>query len=161
MTNIVKVDVIPSTGRPVEGVHYNILAGTPQFGDKVRVTTLGGSVFFESCYTPPAPPAAARPLTLSATGFMDVAIAGLKAANASTQAAAEARFFNILDAARTFTNADAIVQSRVRYAHERYGKATTFNKSVVTVMLELFKSAGVAALTGGEESGILSAWPEA
>ena len=107
------------------------------------------------------PDAPKSPIVLSATGFMDASIAGLKAANSSTQAAAEARFIDIIEAAKTFTDAGNVERAkRVRYVHERYTKASTFNKAVVTGMLALFKAAGVASLTAGEEAAILTAWPE-
>jgi hypothetical protein len=99
------------------------------------------------------------PVTLSATGFMDSAIAGLRAANSSTQAAAEARFQEIIEGAKNFAGTGETAK-RVRYVHERYAKATTFNKSVVTGMLALFRAAGVASLTADEETGILTAWPQ-
>lgn len=107
----------------------------------------------------PDPPK--EPLVLSATRFMDTAIAGLKTANNSTQAAAEARFIDIIEVAKNFTDVANVERAkRVRYVHERYTKATTFNKAVVTGMLALFRAAGVASITAGEESGILAAWPE-
>jgi len=96
---------------------------------------------------------------LSATGFMDSAIAGIRDANSSTQAAAEARFQEIIEGAKNFSGSGETAK-RVRYVHERYAKATTFNKAVVTGMLALFRAAGVASLTADEEAGILAAWPE-
>ena len=105
------------------------------------------------------PDASKVPLVLSATGFMDSAIAGLRVANGSTQSAAEARFQEIIEAAKNFAGSTEIAK-RVRYVHERYAKATTFNKSVVTGMLALFEAAGVASITASEEAGILAAWPE-
>ena len=99
------------------------------------------------------------PIVLSKTAFMDAAIAGIKAANSSTQGAAEARFQEIIEAAKNFVGITEQAQ-RVRYVHERYVGASNFNKSVVTGMLAFFKFAGVASLTSAEEAGILAAWPE-
>lgn len=109
----------------------------------------------------PDPPTS--PLVLSATAFMDVAIAGLRTANNSTQAAAEARFNDIIDAAETFLEGGALTETanRVRYVRKRYDKATTYNKAVVAEMLTLFRSAGVASITQGEANAIIAAWPEA
>lgn len=104
----------------------------------------------------PDPPAV--PIILSATGFMDAAITGLRVANSSTQGAAEARFQEIIEGAKNFAGTSEVAK-RVRYIHERYAKATTFNKSVVTGMLAMFRAAGVASLTANEEAGILAAWP--
>ena len=155
MTVIVKVSCFPNEGAP------QVIAGEPQGGDIVQITTPNGTTIYER-YTPPPPPSAPRPFALSATGFMDTAIAGLRVANASNQAAAEARFIEIIEAARSFTDAGNVERAkRVRYVYERYQKATTFNKAVVAGMLALFRVAGVASLTTGEESAILAAWPEA
>lgn len=108
----------------------------------------------------PAPAPTKKPLTLSKTAFMDAAISGIKTANTSTQGAAEARFQEIIEAAKNFAGTTETA-NRVRYIHERYAGAGTFNKSVVTGMLAFFKAAGVASLTGAEETAILAAWPEA
>jgi hypothetical protein len=103
------------------------------------------------------PPAVPR--ILSATGFMDTAIAGIRAANSSTQAAAEARFQEIIEGAKNYAGTSEIAK-RIRYVHERYAKAATFNRAVVAGMLALFRAAGVASLTTDEEAGIINAWPE-
>lgn len=101
------------------------------------------------------------PVVLSTTGFMDAAITGVRGANSSSQAAAEARFIDIIEAARSFTDAGNVERAkRVRYVYERYARATTFNKAVVAGMLALFRVAGVASLTPGEEAGISAAWPK-
>lgn len=127
--------------------------------DAVPGATYNGS---GSSTNPSVPARAPAPLVLSATGFMDVAIAGIKAANSSTQAAAEARFNDIIDAAETFLENSVLTEraKRVRYVWKRYSKATTYNKAVVTGMLALFKAADVASITADEEAGILAAWPE-
>lgn len=118
-----------------------------------------GSSTNPSIPTPVSTPVA---LVLSATGFMDVAIAGLKAANSSTQAAAEARFNDIIDAAEVFLDGGALTEiaKQVRYVWKRYSKATAYNKAVVAGMLALFRTAAVANITAGEQAGILAAWPE-
>jgi len=153
MTEIVKVSCYPNEGTP------QVIAGDPQAGDLVRITTASGAVIYER-FTPAPSPPGTRPLVLSATGFMDAAIAGLRTANGSTQAAAEARFQEIIEGANNFAGSTEIAK-RIRYVHERYAKATTFNKAVVVGMLALFRSAGVASLTADEETGMLAAWPEA
>jgi hypothetical protein len=65
----------------------------------------------------PEPPNTKAAVLLSATAFMDVAIAGLKAANNSTQAAAEARFSDIIDAAEMFLPGGVLTETakRIRY----------------------------------------------
>ncbi len=153
MTEIVKVSCYPNEGTP------QVIAGDPQAGDLVRITTASGAVIYER-FTPAPSSPGTRPLVLSATGFMDAAIAGLRTANGSTQAAAEARFQEIIEGANNFAGSTEIAK-RIRYVHERYAKATTFNKAVVVGMLALFRSAGVASLTADEETGMLAAWPEA
>jgi hypothetical protein len=65
MATIVKVDTIPAKAPPVEGVDYNVLVGTPQQGDKVRITTNSGCVIFESCYTPVTAPSGPQPKVLA------------------------------------------------------------------------------------------------
>ena len=95
--------------------------------------------------------------TLSATAFMDVAIAGLATTGLSA-GAATARFQEIVEAAKNFvgTNETAL---RVRYAHERYAKADKFNRDVVSALLSLFASPSVAIATAQERTAILAAWP--
>jgi hypothetical protein len=107
------------------------------------------------------PPAPQKPTpTLSSTGFMDVAIAGIAAANNSGQGAAEARFQEIIEAARDYSNpGNEITSKRVRYVHSRYIKAVTYDKNVVAGMLILFRSASVGNITAGEAAGIIAAWP--
>lgn len=152
MATIVKVSCFPNEGEP------QVIAGDPVLGDIVRITTNKGAVIYER-YSPPPSAPTPRPVVLSATGFMDSAIQGIRAANSSTQAAAEARFQEIIEAAKNFAGATEVAK-RVRYVHERYAKATTFNRAVVGGMLALFRAAGVASITAGEEAGILAAWPE-
>ena len=152
MTEIVKVSCYPNEGTP------QVIAGDPQAGDLVRITTSSGAVIYER-FTPAPSPPGTRPLVLSATGFMDAAIVGIRTANSSTQSAAEARFQEIIEGAKNFAGSTEIAK-RIRYVHERYAKATTFNKAVVVGMLALFRAAGVASITVNEENGIIAAWPE-
>ena len=69
MVEIVKVDVVPNVAEPVEGTHYNVVAGSPVLGDKVRITTLSGAIIFEGCYTPPTAPAPPPPKDKRADEF--------------------------------------------------------------------------------------------
>lgn len=102
-------------------------------------------------------PPPSGPAVLSATAFMDMAIAGLRALGLS-QGAAEARFQEIVEAAKNRAGT-AEIDRRVRYAAERYAKADKFNKAVVANMLTLFVTANVASITAGERTAILDAWP--
>jgi hypothetical protein len=52
MVEIVKVDTVPSVAKPVEGVDYNVIAGAPAQGDKVRIRD-GSLEHFQSCYSIP------------------------------------------------------------------------------------------------------------
>lgn len=162
MIEIVKVSKLPKKLPWVEGVDYTVVAGTAIDGDIVRVRPSPGVTDgerFSQHFTPPTP-APRGPPGLSKTSFMDAAISGIKTANTSTQGAAEARFQEIIEAAKNFAGTTE-TSKRVRYIHERYAGAGTFNKNVVTGMLAFFKAAGVATLTSGEEAAILAAWPEA
>jgi hypothetical protein len=103
------------------------------------------------------------PRVLSATGFMDHVAAAFVSLGL-TQAAAEARFQEIMEAARDFTAAGGVTAEtakRVRLAHERYTKAGTYEKSKVDQLCALFVAAGVGSMTAGERNAITDKWPPA
>jgi hypothetical protein len=102
----------------------------------------------------PEPPAV--PAALSKTQFIDTAIAGI-VSTGLTQGAAEARFQEIIEAAKNFAGTTEQAR-RVRYAYERYAAATAFDKTLVGGLLSLFVAAGVASMTGAERTAILAAW---
>lgn len=106
---------------------------------------------------PSVPTPATVYATLSATSFMDIAIAGL-VTTGLTAGAATARFQEIVEGAKNFAGATETAL-RVRYAHERYAKADKFNREVVSALLSLFASPGVSIATAQERTAILSAWP--
>ena len=142
MTTVVKIDAMPSVAKPVEGVDYNVVQGTPQNGDPVRVTSQAG-VQFQGCYTPMASPPAPLPETLSATAFNKHCWAALGGMG---------RFQELLEACR-----DHLSDKALRAIYTHYCSSTTFHKDEVTV----FVSQMVAGLvmTQDEANAILNNWP--
>lgn len=143
MTEVVKIDSMPSVANPVEGVDYNVVQGTPQNGDPVRVTSSAG-VQFHSSYTEPATPTPS-PSTLSATAFNKHCWAALGGSTTGM-----ARFQSIIDAAAASTGA-------IKAVHTQYQKSQTFDKAEVQGMLVVIAS----VLNAGEADAILNTWPEA
>lgn len=133
------------------GVGFSQCPANAEHGD---IGNGDGTVTKPPIATPPA-----RAAVLSATSFMDVAIAGLLSLG-GTQAQAVARFQEIVEAARDFNDPNDVVLSRqVRYAHNRYSKADTFNKAVVSQLLLIFTDALIC--TTQERTAILAVWPNA
>jgi len=61
MIQIVKISAVPTELPWVEGVNYEVVAGEPQAGDKVRIRSAAGESFQATYAPPPDPPPAQVP----------------------------------------------------------------------------------------------------
>ena len=135
MAEIVKVDIVPTATKPVEGVHYNVVAGSPAQGDKVRIRSSAGEIF-EGCYTPPAAPLGPRPKILRSFEVLALLPAAVVKAIASpTAAAAVVKRYEIFKITPSWTKAEG---------------QSLFND---------IEAAGL--MTAQQNSDAVAAWPEA
>jgi hypothetical protein len=143
MTTIVKVSCFPNEGTP------EVIAGEPQAGDLVRITTSGGAVIYER-YTPPAAPPSPTPRVLSKTAFQDYAVTQLGGGTTGM-----ARFTEIMDATRTSES------GAVRFAFSRYEAADKFEKTNTATLTAIMAAdtATVGHITDDERDAILENWP--
>ena len=144
MTEIVKVSCYPNEGTP------QVIAGDPQAGDLVRITTASGAVIYER-YTPPADAPSPRPRVLSKTAFQDYAVSQLGGG-----ATGMARFTEIMDATRDSSS------GAVRFAFARYEAAVTFEKENTAALTSIMAADSQAGhIAGTERTAILYNWPTA
>ena len=142
MTEIVRVSCFPNEGTP------EVLAGDPQLGDVVRITTANGAVIYER-HTPPAAPPPPRPRVLSKTGFQDYVVSQIGGG-----ATGMARFTEIMDATRDSSS------GAVRYAFARYEAAQTFEKENTSALTSIMAAdSETGHLTAEERTAILDNWP--
>jgi len=139
MTTIVRVDRFPNEGSP------QVIAGDPQLGDIVRITTNTGAVIYER-YTPPAPPPAPGPIVLSATAFQDVCEAAL-----GGNGVGRTRFGKVI------RDMSASADDEVLSVFKRYDKSQTFERGKASALFTLLVSKSI--LTAQERTAILAAWP--
>ena len=102
MVEIVKVDAVPAVVKPLEGVHYNVVAGTPGPGDKVRIRSSAGEIF-EGCYTPPAAPSGPRPKILRPHEVLGLLPATVVKAVRDSAAASVVKRYEIFKITPSFT----------------------------------------------------------
>ena len=133
MTEIVKVDVVPNVAKPVEGTHYNVIAGSPVLGDKVRITTLSGAIIFESCYTPPPAPSGPLPKLLRSHEVL-----------------------NLLPAAVVKAIKESAVAAVVK-RYEMFKITPSWTKSEGTALFNDIESAGL--MTNTQNTDALALWP--
>lgn len=137
MTVIVKID--RATGE--------VISGTPQSGDYVRIATTNGAVI-EQEYTVPTAPAP-QPRVLSKTAFQDYAISQLGGGLAGM-----GRFTEIMDATRDSAS------GAVRFAFARYEAAQTFEKDNTETLTAVMAADSTAGhLTDAERAAIITNWP--
>ena len=145
MTTIVKVSCFPNEGDP------QVIAGNPQAGDIVRITTSSGAVIYER-YSPPQAPSNPIPRILSKTAFMDVCQVSF-----GGNGVGRARFGAIIRACAVSPD------DEVRFVYERFQGATTFDKDVVSQFLTLLISKDTALITppvsNAERAAMNSNWP--
>lgn len=145
MTAIVKVDSIPTVSQPVEGVHYNVVAGTPQDGDKVRITTNQGFVIFESCYTPPQAPPGPQPKVLP-WGELATYLIGLLGGGATGRAAL----------GTILKNCRASAAGADNFFAEYFAGQTIFSKAEFTGVLA---DVAVGIVSGAQKTAVANNWP--
>ena len=148
MTELVKVDKFPYSGRPNPGPDEcasdetpQVLSGVPANGDLVRITDGTDVQYLRHtvipAYSPPAK-------TLTKTGFLD---------HAETELGSVDRVIEVLEGAR-----DSSTKS-VRYAYQRYEAATLFDKTKATGFFDGLQTASI--LTESERNKLVTNWPTA
>lgn len=137
MTTIVKVSCFPNEGTP------QVIAGDPQQGDIVRITTGGGAVIYER-YTPPAPPPVPQPKILS-WGDLASYLIGLLGGGATGRAALGA----IIASCQAGTNND-------KFFAVYFQGQTTFTKAEFTGVLA---DVATGIVTNGQKTAVANNWP--
>lgn len=145
MTTIVRVDTIPAKINPVEGVDYNILAGDPSQGDKVRITTLSGAVIFEGCYTPQPAPPGPQPKVLS-WGDLALYLIGLLGGGATGRAALGA----------IIGSCQASAQGADKFFAVYFQGQTQFSKAAFTAVLA---DVSTSIVSNAAKTAVANSWP--